>query len=168
MLACCQNVLEDVCSCADCETKQHSRQLHNCIARVWHDTLRSLRAIKTKSSSKAAIRDKAIIDWRKLGKECNLKEGKNVTTLQVVSTPSTLPYRKIPRRCFWAACGCSTHDAPHHLRVCKGCWRVLYCSAKCQSLCVVSTFCGALLTSHCTGIGRRGIAICVIVQVCSA
>lgn len=36
-------------------------------------------------------------------------------------------------RCAWQDCLCSVYKPIHPLRVCKGCWRVVYCNAKCQT-----------------------------------
>ena len=99
---------------------------HRLTASIWHDTLRSLRDISTESDMKA----KVVEIWLEYGAAFVLSEGVSVLTLQIPSTRSdTTPYWKIQKHCFWAACGCWHGETlPHSLRVCKGCWRVLYCS----------------------------------------
>ncbi|GJE85155.1 hypothetical protein PsYK624_012330 [Phanerochaete sordida] len=36
------------------------------------------------------------------------------------------------RHCNWSGCLCSAHEPPHRVKVCKGCWSVVYCGKDCQ------------------------------------
>lgn len=40
-------------------------------------------------------------------------------------------------RCGWSGCVCSVVKPAHRLKVCKRCWLVAYCSAKCQKRCAL-------------------------------
>lgn len=98
--------------------------------RIWHDTMKSLRVVCQSSTAEP------IKSWRSLGLLLGLREGVEVTTLKKPSTPSDQPYWRISKRCFWQSCCCCTPFPPHvhKLRVCRGCWRVLYCSTRCQKM----------------------------------
>jgi len=106
--------------------------------RIWHDVSRQLRDAPTRSLTQSQVKSDALDLWRRVGVFVGLKERTSVTTLEKPSTPSEEEeYWKIPRRCFYEACVCagvapSSHH--HNLRVCKGCWRVLYCNTRCQDL----------------------------------
>jgi len=104
--------------------------------RVWHDRLKSIVAIRAKTSQQTSLKKSAERAWRSYGYLFLLKEGRKVTTLEGPSIPSEERlYWKIPKRCFHNACSCAAVEACHHrLRACKGCWRVLYCSPQCQDL----------------------------------
>jgi len=104
--------------------------------RVWHDTLKDILSIRTSGVRQLALKNAVLRAWRSYGGAFSLREGVDVTTCRIPSTPSNLgSYWLIPKRCFLNSCPCSATMQPcHHLRVCKGCWRVLYCSPKCQSL----------------------------------
>ena len=109
------------------------KQWKHANVRVWHDTLKSLRSLTTRTVAQSQLKVGAIKAWIEHGSNLELKEGVDVVTMQVPSVPSDVkPYWRIPKRCFWEACGCAGHVPAHRLRVCKGCWRVLYCSNKCQ------------------------------------
>ena len=106
------------------------------IIRIWHDTMESLRSIEPTTKKQRSMKMVALETWQELGEICGLKEGVDVTTVRLALPLSNLPYWRTPKRCFWGACACSTYKPAHRLRVCKGCWRALYCSTRCQSLCV--------------------------------
>lgn len=119
------------------DTKIRADKWRQATVRVWHDTLRSLRELMPQTDDQRVMKEEGIRSWLKYGAVFDLKEGVDETTQQVPSVPSDIkPYWKIPRRCFWEACGCAAGSQlpAHRLRVCRGCWRVLYCSSKCQSL----------------------------------
>lgn len=98
--------------------------------RVWYDTMKSLRVV-CRTSTADALRI-----WGSLGTLLGLREGVDPVTLQKPSTPSTQPYWRILKRCFWKPCCCATPFPPqvHKMHVCRGCWRVLYCSRRCQKM----------------------------------
>lgn len=101
---------------------------------IWHDTMRKVKTIPAKDEQHRALLEDTVRIWQAYGFAFGLEEGAKVTTTKAPSTPSKDPkYWKIPKRCFSNACWCSQARAPHQLRVCKGCYRVLYCSPKCQT-----------------------------------
>ena len=102
------------------------------VSGTFHDTLKSIAAKPTRDTQHANQKAKALQIWRSGGAYMGLKEGISVVTLRRVSQLSDEErYWKIPKQCFWMACPCSS-QASHPVSVCKGCWRVLYCSTKCQ------------------------------------
>ena len=102
------------------------------VSGAWYDTLKSIAAKPTRNAQHERQKTRALKVWREAGSFLGFKEGICATTLREVSEPSDEEkYWKIPKRCFWKACPCSS-QAPHPVSVCKGCWRVLYCSPKCQ------------------------------------
>ncbi|TCD66122.1 hypothetical protein EIP91_001731 [Steccherinum ochraceum] len=101
--------------------------------RIWHDTLESLKAVRTFDAAHSMVKADGLDAWRKLGSLLHLADGVNVKTLHVPSDLSQeRAYWKIPKRCFYNPCACSFR-ANHHLRVCKGCFRALYCNLTCQN-----------------------------------
>ena len=108
--------------------------LYRTTSRMWHDTLKSLASIRTKGTAQTKLKIIALKHWRLYGESLYLKEGAGpVMTLNRASPLSEeKAYWRIPRHCFWLGCACSGHKPFHPVRVCKGCWRALYCSAQCQ------------------------------------
>ena len=104
--------------------------------RVFHDTLTSIHAVRTEGLEHAKLKSTALKAWRGFGRLFDLKEGQRVTTTNIPSELSTeRAYWNIPKRCFLNSCSCSAmDDALHPMRVCKGCYRALYCSQQCQTL----------------------------------
>lgn len=101
--------------------------------RVWHDTLNAILAVQTVDLAHARTKSAATRRRREFGAYYDLKENFNVTTLQRPSEVNDLAYWQQRRRCAWPSCGCAFHEAAHRrMRVCKGCWRVLYCNKLCQ------------------------------------
>ncbi|GJE90260.1 zinc finger MYND domain-containing protein [Phanerochaete sordida] len=41
--------------------------------------------------------------------------------------------RGVLERCAWTECECHVHRPLHPVKVCKGCWLVAYCGARCQT-----------------------------------
>ncbi|KAH8094468.1 hypothetical protein BXZ70DRAFT_359393 [Cristinia sonorae] len=102
-------------------------------ARVWHDTLKALRAVEPRDPHHGEEKQDTIDMWLSYGELFGLEEGVDTATgceLSVTSDHTRL--WKIPRVCFYGPCPCATHGATHSFRVCKGCWRVLYCGKDCQ------------------------------------
>lgn len=113
------------------------REQRRTTQRIWLSTFQELRAITVTSDAQKVLKMKAVEIWRYYGSLLDLKEG-------MPTTPSALSdercYWKIPKRCFSESCPCSavTRARLHHrMRVCKGCWRVLYCSSQCQTKYVI-------------------------------
>lgn len=117
----------------------HLRRIKELYFFIWHDTLKELRAIPIKGDRHQQLKKTAVSLWVAHGNALGLEEGKNVLSIRLPSKITKenegKPYWRLDRRCFWTACPCAAlmHTA-HHVRVCKGCWRVLYCGKKCQAL----------------------------------
>ena len=112
------------------------RPITHSTKRHWHDSLKRLSQVRTPL---VQSKQRVIAAWKELGAIFGLREGVNVTTLYVPSTPSDeRKYWNIPKHCHYGPCICSLPllgGKPYHaLRACKGCYRVLYCNDKCQSL----------------------------------
>ena len=103
-------------------------------ARIFHDILTRLLAVRIDNSEHSKLKNAAIRSWREHGRLFDLREGRDVTTTESPSELSEeLAYWRIPKRCFLNECPCSANTyALHRVRVCKGCYRVLYCNEECQ------------------------------------
>lgn len=64
--------------------------------------------------------------WRALGR------------LIPISRDDPVPAFTPLQRCNWQECLCSVHRPAHHLKVCKRCWLVSYCSSRCQKRCALA------------------------------
>ncbi|KAI0338415.1 hypothetical protein BDW22DRAFT_1363038 [Trametopsis cervina] len=117
--------------------------------RTWYPTLRKLRQhpiIGDNLQERAymsRIRDHAVRTWVLFGKRLKLNEYVEERRLRTLAEKGLseldvgLQLQAIApgsRRCLWKECLCSW-DAkpPHHMRVCKGCWRAWYCGPACQA-----------------------------------
>lgn len=123
-------------STGDRELTAEYFEQHRTTTRIWHDILRELNGISPTSDEQRELKDTALHVWHSYGSLLNMLEGVRVTTMENnPSTPSNKScYWRIPGRCFSNLCPCSgVSRASHRLRVCRGCYRVLYCSAKCQA-----------------------------------
>lgn len=49
-----------------------------------------------------------------------------------VAEESVAPVFPPLERCGWQDCLCSVHEPVHSLKTCRGCWRIAYCSLRCQ------------------------------------
>lgn len=118
--------------------KRQYTEMKNSLVKIWHDTMKTLRSIHTESYHRMEDpASYAFSVWRCLGERYfGLKEGVNVVTLRTPSEPSdaTTAYWNVAKKCFCRACACSSIEPSHPMRVCKGCWRALYCSQRCQSM----------------------------------
>ncbi|KAH8094544.1 hypothetical protein BXZ70DRAFT_363998 [Cristinia sonorae] len=111
-----------------------AQQYTDCLttsAHVWHDTLEALQGIETTGGAHLALKNRATDAWREHGLVFNLKEGKTASD-QICKRPSIQPFWLSDKRCFLDACACSVIRPTHHVRVCKGCFRAMYCNVACQ------------------------------------
>ena len=110
-------------------------QIREASARIWHTTLRDISNVRPQGLERIKDKHRALKAWKEYGQVFGLKENANVRLFKGPSTPSKHAlYWKIPRQCFYKACACAAIDhSLHDMRVCKGCYRVLYCNARCQA-----------------------------------
>ncbi|GJE90256.1 zinc finger MYND domain-containing protein [Phanerochaete sordida] len=93
--------------------------------RTWKATLDTLDA--RRDPRDLPLWREALVVWRKLGRfmpadarvDDNDNEGKE-SRLGVLE------------RCAWKECECHVHRPLHRVKLCKGCWLVAYCGARCQ------------------------------------
>ena len=104
---------------------------------VWHDTIQAIKAVPSKNTAQVRVKMAALREWKDYGGAIGVIAGVTLATTKEVSTPSSEErYWKIDKRCFARDCACAGPEqcglAMHSLRVCKGCYRVLYCGSNCQ------------------------------------
>lgn len=71
------------------------------------------------------------------------------------SQKSTISLSTPMERCAWKNCLCNVHKPIHRLRVCRGCWQVAYCNAKCQRRYFVVWFASLQILTSFTAIGLQ-------------
>lgn len=101
---------------------------------VWHPTLQTLRQLSRQPGNQERhhILKCYLSAWTRLGQTFELSElNPNVPHVEKPPHPSAIWWKA--RGCNWKHCLCAV-DPCHTLKMCKGCWRVLYCSARCQML----------------------------------
>lgn len=104
-------------------------------ARIWHDALNDISAVRSVNMQQMKLKMQAIDMWKSYGKAFGLQEGVRVISVKGPSTQSRKrAYWRITRRCFYMSCPCAgSQHMCHSMRVCKGCYRVLYCNERCQA-----------------------------------
>lgn len=105
----------------------HAKELANKITdaarRVWLPVLRQLRTLKLPPGSPW------LDDWLKFGQEMNFKERYEPKLYErFINAPQDVPRK----HCQWKDCLCCDKRPKHPMRICTGCYRVFYCSARCQ------------------------------------
>ena len=119
----------------DSSMRKEMSFLRQSSTRIWNDAIHVMTTFRTTNRAQADLKVNALRLWRVYGSFFGLTRGTDVTTLNRPSELNEdLRYWKTPRHCSWPACPCAfpNHDESHRVRVCKGCWRVLYCSKQCQ------------------------------------
>ncbi|CAL1711730.1 unnamed protein product [Somion occarium] len=106
----------------------YTRVLLGAVRRVWLPTLRKLRALRISPSSPE---HQWIREWLIFGEQLGFKESTEPPLYDsyMARLVPAYPYHK---HCHRKDCLCHRAKPGHSLRVCKGCWRVLYCSRRCQ------------------------------------
>lgn len=104
---------------------------------VWFPTLHVLREMGKSRTGGAArvLWEDAVQIWTELGRAVNLDEknpeDRNPVFAGILGRDGT-PIAWQHKTCSWAQCLCNVGPAAHPMRVCKRCWRALYCSKTCQ------------------------------------
>ncbi|KAI0792555.1 hypothetical protein C8Q75DRAFT_753465 [Abortiporus biennis] len=94
--------------------------------KIWVETMRRLISFRPQHPWKL------IIDgYKNLGKDVGFRSSPNIIEEPDYKPGGGESYRYV-RYCKWKECLCSDFKPHHKLRVCKGCWTVMYCSRRCQ------------------------------------
>ncbi|KAI0081160.1 hypothetical protein K474DRAFT_1657017 [Panus rudis PR-1116 ss-1] len=97
--------------------------LKGVVQRVWLPTLKTIRGLPSSTKKVQAIRK-----WTALGHAVGLDEKAEQASACIPSMSSEW------KHCDWKQCPCHTRVVPHKIRMCKGCYQVVYCGSKCQRL----------------------------------
>ncbi|CAL1693876.1 unnamed protein product [Somion occarium] len=92
------------------------------VQRVWKSIFKGLQDLP-----RSPTKHRTLSEWRIFCAAVGLKEGSRYDF-----ELDTEPITSNEKRCYWRKCICSRRDPEHSIRVCKGCWRVFYCSSHCQ------------------------------------
>lgn len=107
----------------------------------WYPAVQAIRVrrIPVNDRGKERLRDLALQTWLGFGKQLGFHERveerriKKLAELGETTGIGPLPSMPGAKSCRWKECLCSWDEKPpHRMRVCKGCWRVCYCSTRCQ------------------------------------
>ena len=93
---------------------------------VWHSMAKSARFHTAELTESDILSDwKSFVEiWDSARKLCRISP--------VEANPDLpLNYPLSPGGCFWSSCMCRSSPS-HRMKICKGCWRALYCNTKCQ------------------------------------
>ncbi|KAI0090649.1 hypothetical protein BDY19DRAFT_724983 [Irpex rosettiformis] len=121
-------------------SSEHSAQvvqeMKSTVRSVWHSVSRALHRHAVKPSVIQGQWKSSVKLWGELGQLCGISSSdtdlprslpqKRVHSCGIANSPSS------KEGCSWNECLC-THTPSHGMKVCKGCWRALYCSSKCQA-----------------------------------
>ncbi|KAI0691441.1 hypothetical protein BC835DRAFT_1307494 [Cytidiella melzeri] len=108
---------------------------------LWYPTVQDIRShpIPVNNEQVVRMRDWALKTWVNFGKKLGFNERVEERRFKAMEEQGDVRAERQPmtpgsRRCHWNKCLCSWDDKPpHHMRMCKGCWRVWYCGANCQT-----------------------------------
>lgn len=101
--------------------KENMDRILSISRKIWFPTLKRIRATRP---SDRTFRDKALALWQEFGRRLELRE----VQPKVESLGHVLG-------CRWRDCLCHEKRVRcHRMKVCKGCWKALYCGTKCQRL----------------------------------
>ena len=94
--------------------------------RVWLPVLKQLRALNIPADSEQY---KWVQIWLDFGHNMGFRERFEQRLYdRLIESP-----RDVPRKhCHWEGCICTDKRPKHSVRICKGCYRVFYCSKQCQ------------------------------------
>lgn len=109
--------------------------LRRCSAKLWLSTYQDVRA--TARTISPTYRSNAywevlFKEWARLRDLLEVQKYTNYAAALTEMAQSTPMFGSLTR-CHWRECLCNVHKPAHHLKVCKGCWRVAYCNPKCQA-----------------------------------
>ncbi|KAI0821093.1 hypothetical protein BC629DRAFT_1587409 [Irpex lacteus] len=105
---------------------------------VWYPILTRLRQLKAKRDHREQMLTFVVDLWEQVGQACNLKQSERITkepapwgSERHLAAVQEYGGRIGKRGCALESCLCLM-DPAHKMKVCKGCWRVFYCSPICQ------------------------------------
>lgn len=100
-------------------------QLKKWLLKYWHSSLDGLRQLSMESYPS---RDAIIEEWVKFGRSVNFYD--NIRRKPHVEDEDDREYSF--KHCYDEDCLCYEKPGSHPMRVCKGCWRTMYCNDRCQ------------------------------------
>ena len=106
----------------------HKRRTIKCLLEIWQPTLTELRQIKAQDTS---IQHKIVRQWLMFGHAFGFSDTPRVVPVADIDVGEYDRYER--KKCHLSSCFCHKRAGAHHMRVCKGCWEVFYCSTKCQT-----------------------------------
>ncbi|KAL4254623.1 MYND-type zinc finger protein samB [Abortiporus biennis] len=94
--------------------------------RIWRDTVRKIDTFHLDNQWKLLLGVWKLVD-KKFGFDL-----RNSVRVDHDMEPSE-NIRQHSSRCNWKDCLCHNFNPHHKMKLCKGCWNVMYCSRKCQT-----------------------------------
>lgn len=94
----------------------------------WYPLLNTLRSVDVEPDN---LRQQVILYWLRLGAEFGMDETRERRRIR--EEIASIPVEFLPT-CRNSTCLCSKVKPFHKMHACKGCWRVFYCSSKCQKM----------------------------------
>lgn len=95
----------------------------------WLPTLREMRRITSPMREVTNVRDKSIALWVTFGKRLGMSESQAAwDAAAAVANAGPAPLLV----CGDESCLCHALKPGHPMKVCKGCWLMFYCCARCQ------------------------------------
>lgn len=121
------------------EGKLPADEVVDAVRSVWWPTLCRLRTlVDTEDGPERASELLCEVTdlWEQLGRVCELDEYdpafQDPTPALLISTDSAMSWWEL-QGCNWRECLCASAPC-HRLKLCKGCWRAVYCGPRCQAL----------------------------------
>ena len=99
------------------------------VRRVWHWTYEDVKAL---SPSTAPHRSLILERWLDLGRQCDIDVDAPYEPEADVAGGRRSEKRSKVRSCAWKDCLCFGQKPHHKLKTCTKCYKVFYCSRKCQ------------------------------------
>lgn len=107
---------------------KHKQRTVNCLAEIWKPTIAELRRMRV---GDPAVRNKMTTQWQVLGRAFGLTDSSQGVPIYTDTMEYDIHYER--KNCHLSSCICHTYAGAHEMRVCKGCWKVFYCTTKCQA-----------------------------------
>lgn len=124
-------------------------RFHQILQHCWFKGMTELQKVRLQSWMEPYC---VLEQWRNIGPKLGIQ---HTRFSQPPSDPDDVDTGD--RLCHWSGCLCHKNVPYHPLRVCRGCWRVFYCSTLCQTRSVFNfmTIYNSTFDMVRAGIGRR-------------